>query len=92
MAFIVKKISSQEYEQLGVDTWEHWENTTHKATWEVEEAESFYVLEGEVHITVGDRVHTVTKDMVVSLPKGLVCIWDIPNYLKKVYKLNFGLE
>jgi hypothetical protein len=92
MAFVVKKISTHEFEQLGVDTWEPWENTTHKAPWEVEETETFYVHEGEVSITVGDITYNVTENMLVSLPKGLVCIWDIPKYLKKVYKLNFELD
>ncbi|WP_312469408.1 cupin domain-containing protein [Neobacillus sp.] len=93
MAFVVKKISTQEFEQNGVDTWEPWENTTHKAQqWEVEETETFYVHEGEVNITVGEITYNVTENMLVSLPKGLVCIWDIPEYLKKVYKLNFELD
>lgn len=92
MAFVVKKLSNQEYKQLGIDTWEPWENTTHKAPWEIEETETFYVLEGEVNITVDDKNYHVTKDMVVSLPKGLVCMWDIPKFLKKVYKLNFELD
>ncbi|MGC5328316.1 cupin domain-containing protein [Brevibacillus sp. SYSU BS000544] len=88
MMFFVKNISSQEYQDLGIALWEPWENTTHKGTWEVEETESFYVLDGEVHITVDEVTHIVTKNMLVFLPKGLVCVWYIPNYLKKVYKLG----
>lgn len=90
--FFVKEISSEEAKALNVDTWEEWDHGPNNVEWTVEEQEVFYVLEGEVLITVEDKTHTVKENMIVSLPKDFVCNWHIPKYIKKVYIKNFEVN
>lgn len=51
-------------------------------TWE----ESAFILEGEVMVSFasGDRVFLKKGDLV-HFPKGTVCRWEIPAYIKKVF-------
>ncbi len=91
-SLIVKHLSDAEVNRLKISSWEVWEHDAIKADWKVEEQETFYVLEGEVNITVGEKTFCVKKNMLASLPKDLECVWEIPKYIKKMYKLNCEIE
>ncbi|MGG0188016.1 cupin domain-containing protein [Bacillus rhizoplanae] len=90
--FFAKKLTEEEVQQLGVDTWESWVGEPNKGTWHVEEQEVFYVTDGEVFITVDGETYHITKDWIVSLAKDLVCEWDCPEFLKKNYKMNHEIN
>lgn len=90
--FFAKKLTTEEGQQLGADTWEPWVGEANKGTWHVEEQEVFYVTDGEVFITVDGEKHHITKGWVVSLDKDLVCEWDCPEFLKKNYKMNHEID
>ena len=89
--FIVKQMDWEEAKQLGIHTWEEWESGPSVTEGEFPEQEACYFLEGELYITVGEHIHTIKPNMLVTLPKGLPCKWDIPHYVKKMYKNNFEL-
>ncbi|PFA22656.1 methyltransferase [Bacillus cereus] len=90
--FVAKKITAEEAQQLGVDTWEEGVGEPNKGTWHVEEQEVFYVTDGEVFITVDREKYHITKGWIVSLAKDLVCEWDCPVFLTKNYKMNYEIN
>ncbi|CRK82176.1 cupin domain-containing protein [Neobacillus massiliamazoniensis] len=90
--FIIKQMSWEKAKSLGIDTWEVWDSGPSVTEGEFPEQETCYFLEGELLVTVGDTVHLIQPNMLVSFPKGLPCKWEIPHYVKKAYKNNFEWE
>lgn len=89
--FFAKKLTAEEAQKLGVDTWEPWVGEPNKGPWHVEEQEVFYVTDGEVFITVEGK-NIILQSWIVSLAKDLVCEWDCPVFLKKNYKMNHEIN
>ncbi|GIN94788.1 cupin [Siminovitchia terrae] len=89
--FVIKEMSWEEAKKFGIDSWETWESGPDVTEGEFPEQESCYFLDGELHLTVGDKFYLVKPHMFVTFPKGLPCKWDIPRYVKKAYKNDYEL-
>ena len=85
----IERPSPEKLKELGVFSWPIWKKEVSKFDWHYDEQESCYLLEGRVTLTTkgGEKVEFGAGDFVV-FPRGLNCVWDIHEPVKKHY--NFG--
>ena len=89
MKIEVKKPTEEELKKLNVYSWPIWEKEPSKFDWYYSEKETCYLLEGKVKVTTEDgEVVEFGKGDLVVFPKGLKCVWEISEGVKKHY--NFG--
>lgn len=86
MKIEVKKPERYDLEKSGVLSWPIWEKEVSRFDWHYDETEECYLLEGKVVVETedGDRVEFEKGDFV-RFPKGLSCVWDIKEPVKKHY-------
>ncbi|MCX7940666.1 MAG: cupin domain-containing protein [Endomicrobia bacterium] len=79
--------TKDELEKLKVDSWPIWECGVSKFDWEYDEDETCYILEGKVIVETEDgKKYEIKKGDLVTFPKGLKCIWDVKQPIRKHYK------
>ena len=85
----IEKPNKEKLEQMGVSGWPIWEKEASKFDWHYDDTETCYLLQGKVTVTAkdGKSVNFGAGDLVV-FPKGLSCVWDIKEPVRKHY--NFG--
>ncbi len=87
----IKKISNPEkekLEKLGVFTWPIWTSEVKRFDWEYFDTETCYFLEGRVIVETDEGNIEIKAGELVQFPKGLKCVWDVKEPVKKHY--NFG--
>ncbi len=69
--------------------WPIWEKEASCFDWHYDTDETCYLLKGRVAVSTpdGSKVQFGAGDMVY-FPKGLSCVWDITEPVKKHYKLD----
>ena len=89
MKIEVKKTKKEEMEKQGVFSWPTWEKEVSRFDWHYDNTEECYLLEGKVVVATEDseRVEFGKGDFV-TFPKGLSCIWDIKELVKKHYNFK----
>ena len=89
---VTKPMSIEEAKKLGIDSWSRWECEPSIFDWEYDEQETAYVFEGDVVVTAGDEKVHITGGMLVSFPKGMKCVWEVRETIKKAYTFNYPIE
>lgn len=86
---VIEKLEDNKLSELKVKTWDIWEHETAKFEWYYEETEECYFLEGRVFVETedGQKVEIQKGDFAV-FPKGLSCVWDIKEPIRKHYNLK----
>jgi uncharacterized cupin superfamily protein len=83
------KIESPDKERLSalkVETWPIWTKEISRFDWYYGETEMCYFLEGRVIVELPDgQKIEIKKGDLVTFPKGLSCVWDIKEPIKKHY-------
>ena len=76
-------------EQLGVFGWPVWSCEVSVFSWNYEQREVCYLLEGEVVVTPeeGVPVELAAGDLVI-FPAGLSCQWDVLKPVHKHYRFG----
>jgi len=89
MKIRIKKPAREEMEMEGVLSWPIWEKEISRFDWHYDETEECYLLEGKVVVEAedGERVEFGKGDFV-TFPKGLSCVWDIKEPVKKHYNFK----
>ncbi len=89
MDIIVRKPTTEELEQLNVFFWPTWEKEVSRFDWYYDHDEECYVLEGRVIVETqdGNKIEFGKGDFVI-FPKGLACIWDVKEPIRKHYTLK----
>lgn len=89
MKIEVRKSMEKDLEKRGVFSWPVWEKEISRFDWYYDSIEECYLLEGKVVVETadGDRVEFGKGDFV-TFPKGLSCIWDIKEPVKKHYNFK----
>ena len=89
MKIEVKKTEREEMEKEGVMSWPIWEKEISRFDWHYDSIEECYLLEGKVVVETedGERVEFGKGDFV-TFPKGLSCIWDVKEPVKKHYNFK----
>ena len=89
MRIEVRKPNKEDLERRGVLSWPIWEKEVSRFDWYYDSIEECYLLEGKVVVETedGDKVEFGKGDFV-TFPRGLSCIWDIKEPVKKHYNLR----
>jgi uncharacterized cupin superfamily protein len=85
----VEKPSEEKLQKLNVRSWPIWEKEVSEFTWEYDETETCYILEGDVIVTPdnGNPVKFGKGDFVV-FPEGLKCTWKVKSPVRKHFKFG----
>jgi uncharacterized cupin superfamily protein len=74
---------------LDVYNWPIWTKHVSEFPWTYDEAETCYILEGEVTVTPdGGEPITIRKGDLVTFSAGLACTWNITQTIRKHYKFG----
>jgi uncharacterized cupin superfamily protein len=87
MDITVKKPTEQEVADM--QRCPTWKKEVSHFDWEYNDAETCYLLEGDVRVTTatGDVVEFGQGDLV-KFPAGLKCHWDIRKAVRKHYRMG----
>jgi uncharacterized protein len=85
----VKKPEKEDLEKRGVAEWPVWRKEMSRFDWHYDETEECYLLEGRVVVETPDG-ETVEfgKGDFVTFPRGLSCVWDVKEPVKKHYNFK----
>ena len=84
----MRKPSEEELNSLEVKKWYPWECEPSTFDWTYADNETCYILEGKAKVTTPEGEVQFGKGDLVEFPKGLKCKWEVPEKIKKVYKLD----
>ena len=89
MKINIHKPDVKELEAKRVSLWPIWEKEVSRFDWKYDSIEECYLLEGKVIVETkdGNKVEFGKGDFV-TFPKGLSCIWDIKEPVKKHYNFR----
>lgn len=89
MKITIENLSKEELENRGIFSWSIWEKEISRFDWFYDTTEQCYILEGKVIIETedGEKVE-IGKGNFVTFPKGLSCIWDIKEPIRKHYNFK----
>jgi len=84
---VVHAPSEEQLAELGVLDWPIWTKEVSKFAWSYDEAETCFFVEGEATvISIGGGPVKMGKGDLVTFPKGMSCMWEITQEVKKHYK------
>ena len=89
MEIKIEKVSQDKLKQQGVFSWPIWEKEISRFDWHYDSTEVCYLLEGKVIVKTedGKEVKFGAGDLV-TFPKGLSCVWDIKQPVRKHYNFK----
>lgn len=85
----IEKLAKEILAKMGVFQWPIWEKEVSCFDWYYDSTEVCYILQGKVVVTPenGEPVEFGQGDLV-TFPKGLKCVWDIKQTVRKHYKFE----
>ncbi|MBU3958462.1 MAG: cupin domain-containing protein [Candidatus Omnitrophica bacterium] len=89
MQIKVEKLNQEELDKRGIFSWPIWEKEVSRFDWSYDTTEECLLLEGKVTVETkdGEKVNFGKGDFV-TFPKGLSCIWDIEEPVRKHYNFK----
>lgn len=86
MKIKVEKLTDEQIEKRGIKSWPIWEKEVSRFDWYYDNIEECLLLEGRVIVETadGEKVEFEKGDFV-TFSKGLSCVWDIKEAVKKHY-------
>jgi uncharacterized cupin superfamily protein len=89
MKIEIRKPKKEDIEKEGVMSWPIWEKEISRFDWHYDETEECYLLEGKAVVETddGEKVQFGKGDFV-TFPKGLSCVWEIKEPVKKHYNFR----
>ena len=89
MEIKVQKFNPGQLKKLGVFGWPIWEKEVSRFDWHYDDIEECYFLEGKVTVETKDGKNvSFGKGDFVTFSKGLSCVWDIKEPVKKHYNFR----
>jgi uncharacterized cupin superfamily protein len=82
---IIRKLSPEDIENLGVHQWPIWEKEISRFDWKYDNEESCLILEGEFSVETDEGNFSVKAGDFVTFKQGLKCVWDISKPVRKHY-------
>jgi uncharacterized cupin superfamily protein len=85
----IEKPEQEKLNQMGVFSWPIWEKEVSCFDWHYDQVEVCYLLKGRVVVKTkdGKEVKFQAGDLV-TFPKGLSCVWDIKEPVRKHYNFK----
>ena len=89
MKIEIRKPKKEDIKKEGVMSWPIWEKEISRFDWHYDETEECYLLEGKAVVETdnGENVQ-FSKGDFVTFPKGLSCVWEIKEPIKKHYNFR----
>ena len=89
MKIKIEKLTNEQIEQRGIKSWPIWEKEVSRFDWYYDSTEECLLLEGKVIVETddGEKVEFGKGDFV-TFPKGLSCVWDIKEGVRKHYNFR----
>lgn len=89
MKIEIKKPTDEDIKREGVTGWPVWEKEVSRFDWHYDDTEECYLLQGKVIVETKDGEQVAFgKGDFVTFPKGLSCVWDIKEPVKKHYRFK----
>jgi uncharacterized cupin superfamily protein len=82
----VEKLTSEQAAKRGIPSWPVWTKEVSRFDYTYDENESCYFLEGQVTVETADGKVYIQPGDFVTFPRGLACVWDIRQPVKKHYR------
>ena len=85
----IEKPEQEKLNRMGVFSWPIWEKEASSFDWYYDQTEVCYLLTGKVVVKTkdGKEIKFGAGDLV-TFPKGLSCIWDIKEPVRKHYNFK----
>ena len=89
MKIEIRKPKMEDIEKEGIMSWPIWEKEISRFDWHYDQTEECYLLEGKAVVETddGEKVQ-FSKGDFVTFPKGLSCVWEIKEPVKKHYNFR----
>ena len=89
MKIEIEKPTKNTLAERDVSSWPIWEKEVSRFDWYYDSTEECYLLAGRVIVEPkGGEAVEFGKEDFVTFPKGLACVWDIKESVKKHYNLR----
>jgi len=88
MQITVEKLSEAQLSERGVTGWPIWEKEISRFDWTYDSQEQCYFLEGKVKVKTDAGDVEMQKGDFVTFPKGLKCVWDVREAVRKHYNFS----
>jgi uncharacterized cupin superfamily protein len=89
MKIEIKKPTNKDLETKDILSWPIWEKEVSRFDWHYDSTEECYLLEGKVTVETKDgKTVEFGKGDFVTFPKGLSCVWDIKEPVRKHYNFK----
>ncbi len=84
----IDKLNEAQLKELSVFSWPIWQKEVSKFNWHYDTTERCLFLEGDVIIETKEGNIQIGKGDFVTFPKGLSCVWNIKQDVKKHYNFE----
>lgn len=88
MEISVKRLSEEEITRRNIRQWPIWQKEISKFDWYYTDTEECLFLEGKVTIHFKGNVLDIGKGDFVTFPKGLECVWEVKEPVRKHYNFR----
>lgn len=84
----IRRPSLAEQQQLGLQHWPVWSCPPSTFDWTYDDAETCFLLEGEVEVQAQGQSYRITAGDLVRFPAGLSCVWQVKQAVRKHYQFG----
>ena len=81
----IKKLTEEEISKRGIRNWPIWEKEISSFDWYYDSTEECLLITGEVEVETLDGTYRFGTGDFVTFPKGLKCVWNVKQPVKKYY-------
>jgi len=85
MKIEIKKLTEEEIQKQGIRNWPIWTKEVSTFEWYYETKEKCLFLEGKVKVKTDFEEIEFGKGDFVTFPKGLKCVWNVIEPVRKHY-------
>lgn len=84
----IEKLPEDNLKKMGVFSWPTWEKEISKFDWHYDSTEMCYILKGKVTVETEGGKKTFGPGDFVTFSKGLDCVWNVTEPVKKHYNFK----
>ncbi|MBI5325170.1 MAG: cupin domain-containing protein [Ignavibacteriae bacterium] len=84
----IEKLTEDEIQKLGIRNWPVWTKEVSTFDWYYDSTEMCLILEGKVIVKSDSEVVEFGKGDFVTFPKGLKCVWNVIEPVRKHYHFD----
>jgi len=84
----IEQLDDNELEKRNVKSWPIWAKEASRFDWTYDSQEECYFLEGAVTVQTPEGDLALKKGDFVTFPKGLSCVWEVSQPVKKHYRFS----